>query len=229
MLLASTAPFYWYREDGTDLKHGTMFFVNTGKKVIAVTASHVYEGYTEDCSKNKITAQILGGNFEFNPKQRLIDRNKKIDIATFDITENELIEIKKCALSDNRKWPPNSPAKNQGAFAIGYPGKARVVDDKKRIIEWGYIHLLCVTKNITSENISLQLEPEYAEPYSDMPMQYDTRGISGAPLLILETDPIFYCRLGGVIYEANNEFGLIFARPANFINDDGCLNQELLT
>jgi len=226
-LRRSTAPLYWHTPSGDHFKNGTIFFVDTGTCLIGITAYHVYEGYISDTSKNKINSYVYEGAFEFNMKQRFISGSKEMDIATFSITKEELNKINKRPLDNKEIWPPNPPRENQGIFTIGYPGKERLVDHKNRKIEWGYIHILCVAKSVANKNITIQLEREYIEPYSTMPFQYDVAGISGAPVLVLENNPIFHHRLGGIIYEASIDFGLIFARPASVINVDGSISTNM--
>lgn len=207
-----------------NLKNGTIFFVDTGERLIGITAYHVYQQYLKDSSNNTVIAQIYR-DFEFNPEKRLIDGDEKLDVAIFDISKHELEKIGKRPLKCNQNiWPPVLPKKSQGVLVVGFPGKERIIVDKENfIIEWGYILLLLSIKELTNDKISLQIERDYCDETSDMPYKYDMGGISGAPLLVLETSNIISWQLGGIVYEANKEYELIFARPINFINDDGHL------
>lgn len=227
--LTSTAAFYWYPlNDESFIKQGTIFFVNTGKRLIAITNHHVYDAYIKDISNNQsIICQIGTSKYSgFKPKERLIDSYKYLDIATFDIVLKDLEELKKQPINGSQsKWPPTPPKRNQGIFSIGFPGQERLVDTKKGVIEWGYIYLLGIAETVNEQKISVQLKPEYRDKISTMPYHYNMQGISGSPLIVLEMQPVFSYRLGGIIYESNSDLGLIFASPINCINVDGSINR----
>ncbi|HAP48099.1 MAG TPA: hypothetical protein DCR30_12290, partial [Afipia sp.] len=81
------------REKPTPLEYrqGSMFFLDCGKGPFAVTAGHVFEQFVSDRASRRVRGVQIG-NVGFNPEERVIawGRDKKIDIATFRITPEEI-------------------------------------------------------------------------------------------------------------------------------------------
>ena len=79
-----TSAIFWISEaSNVKVGNGSIFFIDCGNGPFAVTADHVYEGYL----KSKKTDPFLRcqiGSVPFVPENRLIDRDKELDIATLD-------------------------------------------------------------------------------------------------------------------------------------------------
>ena len=88
--------------------------------------------------------------------------------------------------------------------------------------------VLCIVKNINEKDISIQLKPDF-EVSKTIPDKYDTAGISGAPLITLVQNKIFTWRLAGVIYEANVDLEIYFARQSKYISSDGNIVEQAVT
>lgn len=229
MAINSIAPLYWYdcRDKGDiKIKSGTIFFLDTGIRKFAVTAYHVYQAYFEALSDNlNIRCQIE--KILFQPDKHIIDYCSHLDIITFDIQYNEVQEIKKQFFTGHQSvWPPKPPDLEKGVFFSGYPGREKILLPYN-IISWGVVRAFCTAKSVNENNIAIQLDyKNIVENFTTMPRCYDLRGVSGAPLITLVQDHIVYWRLGGVIYEAKEDLGLIFARPANYILADGMIRKN---
>lgn len=84
-----------------------------------VTAGHVFEQFVEDRTGRRIRGCQIG-NVGFNPEERLIDwgHDKRIDIATFRITPEEIAEIgKSVVIGTDGAWPP--PPDENGVVYFG--------------------------------------------------------------------------------------------------------------
>src|SRR5713226_1491299 len=65
------------RRGDTQINNGSVFFLDCGEGVFAVTADHVYEAYLKrKQQESKIICQI--GNVPFAPENRLIDRDSNL-------------------------------------------------------------------------------------------------------------------------------------------------------
>jgi hypothetical protein len=75
-------------------RQGSMFFLDCGRGPFAVTAGHVFEQFVKDRAELRVRGRQIG-NIGFNPEERLIDwgRDRRIDLATFRITPEEIAEI----------------------------------------------------------------------------------------------------------------------------------------
>jgi hypothetical protein len=84
-------PLAWREYDNQGAiapRNGTAFFLNTGERVIGVTAHHVIAGYLEsDARKGPLTLTTNGVGIPLDINGSLIDSHSNIDIATFAITD----------------------------------------------------------------------------------------------------------------------------------------------
>ena len=92
-MLRVARPFFWHigaRNDGVP-KGASAFILRFERGYVAVTCNHVLEQY-EDALKADARMICQLGTCQVWPEKSLIDRNKKLDIATFEVSE-ESIEI----------------------------------------------------------------------------------------------------------------------------------------
>lgn len=213
---------------GIRVNNGSIFFLDLGSRLLAVTAAHVYHGYI---SAKYNTRHILCHieNIEFDPEQRLRGQRDGIDIVSFDFTYRELKQIGKQALVvDLASWPPPHPFSGQGAFLVGFPGAARQID--KNSISFG-LYSGFEMINCASE---LQITcPFQRDDWIDTvghglpPQGLDLGGISGGPLLIpIDNDGVWDFYVGGVISEAQTslDYETVVSVPAHFIAPDGTIH-----
>ena len=225
------APVFWEKqnkEGKIELCNGTMFFLDAGEGLFAVTARHVYQAYC--VAKNdfqETTCQL--GDLPFDPIERLLSLIEMDgdgpDIATFRIESKEVTRLGKTVLTGSQKaWPPNPPQQGKGVFFAGFPGRARIQTTAVDI-NFGVYHGLLTATSVSDRTISCQIDQDYLveTPWEDSaPVDYDTGGISGAPLLTLVDDNgVWSWRLAGVIYAGHNNLGIMKAAPADFILPSG--------
>jgi DNA invertase Pin-like site-specific DNA recombinase len=120
-----TTPFFWtLRNSNGDemLKGGSAFFIDTGERVFAVTASHVVEECLQDTKSRAFIQCMLGSGgrgtpVPFHLGDRLIDAHRGIDIATFWMKPEEVRQTAREVLQGYYYpgWPP--PEKVTGATA----------------------------------------------------------------------------------------------------------------
>ena len=225
------APVFWKernKEGQIRLRNGTMFFLDAGEGPFAVTARHVYKEYC--VAKNdfpETTCQL--GSLPFDPEERLISLIEPDwhgpDIATFRIEPKEVGRLGKTVLTGSQKaWPPPPPQQGKGVFFAGFPGQERVQTAADEI-NFGIFHGILTATSVSDRTISCQIDLDYLveTPWGNSaPVDYDTGGISGAPLLALVyQDAVYSWRLAGVIYTAQKDLGLMKAACADFILPGG--------
>jgi hypothetical protein len=86
--MARCVPFFWSTQEHGHpprlLHNGTICYVDTGQRQIGITNNHVYQQYIDDLANfPNVEAQFNGNTIR--PETRLIDRNKDLDLATFDV------------------------------------------------------------------------------------------------------------------------------------------------
>jgi hypothetical protein len=240
-----TAPLFWILrgERGETIKNGSVFFLDAGEGVFAVTASHVVEECFADSRSPSFVQCMIGGNGDTLPihlRDRIIDANHDLDIATFRVTEEEVRATRHTVLTGYQKaWPPPSPQRDRGIVYCGYPGTGREVL-APREISFGCVASNGIATSVNEDSISVQIEREHLFPLLGegmIPENYDFRGISGGPLIaIVQTSTIRSWMPAGVIIRGPNTsnnveeaipgFEVITARPIQFILPNGELDND---
>jgi hypothetical protein len=244
------APIYWgvnqYDANST-LNNGTCFAVKISGKIIGITADHVLygnkESYFSQKDKNPEMKLSICNLHIKDMESRIIDHDRGLDIATFNLTEDEVKQIGfrvyECAAE---KWPPPPPQKGKGIVFMGFPSEKRRVHNKKVVEFEGVTECLVVT-DIGIDHLDIQIRlkdlcPLYGEPIP--PLDRNLGGYSGAPVLVVSSDLGELWRPGGIISkmprgidpdgnevlyidENGEEFLCITARRVNVINADGYL------
>lgn len=220
------APFVWSARGKSGLHeilhNGTVTFVDTGSRLIAVTANHVYQQYLLD--KGSVEPSDFGcqfGGSSFEPEKRLISSDADIDIATFDFPE-VLVPHARVIPHAAANWPAPPALDRQVIIVGGFPGKLRSLE--VAVLEQPFQHFIGAITSASDRQIVLHLDyknlvwPEHdGEPINQV-----IGGMSGGPVFrIVEKEPIDRLELVGFIREGSQDFELIFAVPASVITFTG--------
>lgn len=227
-LIASHITFFAFGTKGpngeaVDLLNGTCFFLQTPSRLLLVTARHVVEAFRNAKERNQGTICQVG-NIPYDPVDRLIAQGTKADIATLDITVDELKRMGKLPIS---LWPPHPPdSDDQGILLAGFPAAATIEDDP-----WtrgfGIYASIGVAQRATEWQLSCSVEWEntYATNLCPLPPRnYDTSGMSGGPVLLMrKKGGLLTFPLAGVISEGRRQTDTIVAERADKILADGLI------
>ena len=222
-------PIFW-TDSRQVISNGTAFILNTGENVFVVSAAHVYEDYIRAKTEGTIyTCQLL--NIEFHLEERRISNNgsASMDIATFEISGDEIDSLGKCVLHGSQgSWPPVRPKEGEAVVVAGYPGIERL---EGKVLECSFgLHCFNTpASSISDRHFGCSFERKYWVDLfgNGLPGElYDLGGLSGAPVLALEksSENIVSWRLAGVVYEARASEVLgeiLFVHHAEYINSDG--------
>ncbi len=241
-----TAPFFWVLRgsDGiVSYKNGSVFFLDAGSGVFAVTANHVVQECMNDTKSSMFVQSVIGGHgrtVKVNIGDRIIDGNEKIDIATFRVTREE-IHCSGCTILTGiqSSWPPPLPEPEQSVTCCGFPGSGRkkLAPNELAFGRFGLgatvssVHERCISILVERENLRRVLGAK------DMPENYDFGGMSGGPVIaIAEMGGIRSWMPAGVIFQGPNSstdpsqsilgLEIIRARPIQFIMADGSLDLD---
>jgi len=142
------APFFWgvYRPGvAPAISNGTAFFLQCGASPFVVTAAHVYRTYCSE-KEREPTVVCQVGNMPFRLEERVIAVDKRLDVATFRIKEQEVKSIGRWIYRhDPAKWPPLPPEQGKGVFFAGYPGGYRGYRSDREIDFGIYAGILTAT------------------------------------------------------------------------------------
>jgi hypothetical protein len=97
------SPFFWVLRNGEGqeyAKNGTLFFMHTGRRLIAVTAAHVVQECLDDSRSPMFVQAMIGANggtcLPVDLGDRIIDRDRAMDIATLAVTAEEIDRLPRC-------------------------------------------------------------------------------------------------------------------------------------
>jgi hypothetical protein len=93
-MLRVACPFFWHigaRNNGVP-KGASAFILRFERGYVTVTCNRVLEQYADALEADARTICQLG-TCQVRPEETLIDRNQKLDIATFEVFEHQLKKI----------------------------------------------------------------------------------------------------------------------------------------
>lgn len=219
----STAPFWWFVDDTpsspAEIQHnGTVCFLKIGKRILGVTADHVYRGYIADLASRPVVCQI--GSVRYQPEKRVISRDVETDLVTFDVPEF-IVAAAGCSPHDVFQWPPPPLSEGELVIAGGFPGPLR--EGRLTVAEFPFITLASRVRQSGEDHASLQLELASSE-WGTAERLYagaDLGGMSGGPVFRHHGEGIERISLAGFVYEYGPSWEIMLARHAASIAPDG--------
>jgi len=223
LVRSHTCPFWWYddrAEVGSSILHnGTVTFVNTGSRVLGITANHVYEQYLKDKAQSPDT-RCQFGSITVEPERYVISAEPNLDIVTFDLPV-VLATATGVTTHNAGVWPPEELRTSDLVILGGYPGTRR--SERSGTADFDFVTFISRVSQCSHDHIAVYLNmPESHWPQGEsIGSGPDLGGASGGPVFRLRTDPIETIEFAGMIYESSQEFELIFARHASHVCSDG--------
>jgi hypothetical protein len=221
-------PLWWhgYASDGKYkiLRNGTASFVDTGVCRLGVTADHVLDQYLIDTKQDPtITCQL--GNTTASLRPRVIARDGRLDLATFAASEI-LVAASGVSFHAPREWPTPPVQAGELLLCGGYPGTLRL--EHEATADFPFQWFLGRTASSSTHNISLEVDfGNFHVPLGEVAALNRTLGgMSGGPLFRHIAGPIEHLEIVGVIYQHQESYGLLLARPIQSIMPDGTLAPE---
>jgi hypothetical protein len=142
-------PFPPYDLNRPELHNGSVFFMKGKNVSYGVTCAHCVDGYRKDYGIKPNIFLRIGDKIVFDFEERIIDYDKNLDLCTFRITKEDLLEIKK--ESTFLDWTPR-PTISEGASVaiIGFPAYI-VRPESENTLSLGS---LCIFELIRKGNLS---------------------------------------------------------------------------
>jgi hypothetical protein len=223
ILSRSCAPIYWHQRRGSSaeiLNSGTVTFVRTPKRLMAVTAARVIRCYekTHADATWPLQLQVMSAGLNL----QVIGISDELDLATLAIDDKLLSSIGK-EVEPLSTWPPRLPQEGRGILLAGYPAVDRL-QPKPMELSWGLFTALCIARSAIRDQITWVAERS-PDIKTDLPPNHRLGGISGGPLIGLfqSANLLTHHVLSGIISEAHQELEYVVARRADFICEDGSI------
>ncbi len=220
---SACAPFWWH--DNYRIQHnGTVCFLQTPKRLIAVTARHVFDKYRRaKIEQPEIRCQFGGTTTE--PEAHLIAESEYLDLATFDVSP-VVVAASGASSHAPLTWPTREVSVGEVLLYDGYPGSLRVEHEVTADLPFQWFAAAPIS--VTPENVKLHIDLEnFHQPLrgANIP-NVELGGISGGPVFRLVSAPIERLELVAFIYESQPSLSLIYARPSHYIAEDGRIDED---
>lgn len=228
---SACVPFWWHGLDNEGKYrihyNGTVCFLLTTKRLIAVTAWHVFGEYRKaKAEQPDIRCQFGGATTE--PETRLIAESEHLDLATFDVSE---VVAAASGASPHAPliWPTQEVSGGEALLYGGYPGSLRVED--KATADLPFQWFAGPPISVTPENIKFHIDLEnFHQPlHGANAPNVELGGMSGGPVFrLVLAPPIERLELVGFIYESQPSLSLVYARPSHYITEQGEIDENAL-
>jgi hypothetical protein len=221
------APVF-FRNETDERRNGSMTFVNTGTEILGITAGHVADRILECCDgKPGHGCQVGGAELDTG---RLIARHPRLDLATFQLSEQFLAIAGSYATSFS-SWPPSEPREGEKALIGGYPGVYRQENTVDNEIEVKFAHFGVSVSSVSDHRFYMVLNIASAEAltFERIPEQIDLGGISGGCVFrVVEEGFIAHVELMGILVGGSASFETTFAHTLTCMNEDGTFSANSL-
>ncbi len=215
---------------------GTCFVLRLDAGLIGITADHVVRAF-EDAVLQVHTTVCLLRTVLLDLPHAIIDRDADLDVATFRVTENQLIESRAIAIDCRSEWPPPTPDRGRELSMAGFPQELAGLSPWHNV-EFRAFASLCRVEDLTNRDIITTYEPQRdfrirsASEFPDLGANFS--GCSGGPVLMhLLRNGIhrwFAVALlvGGprAFSDVPREFDTYTLRRLNFIRPDGSIERQ---
>jgi hypothetical protein len=171
-------------------------------------------------------------NIAFDLSDHIIDRDTNLDIATFEVSEQELSQIGGNEIDCRALWPPSTPHVGDIISIMGFPELDRQAHPSHSATFQTYIGMT-VVDDINDREIITTYDPSRDHDLSDgmglPPLGKNLSGCSGGPVLLHRTKHgIYWWNVIGLIASGPgvssegemSHFNIIRLRRFHFIKED---------
>jgi hypothetical protein len=165
---------------------GSCFILRFDVGLIGITAEHVISAFEAEKEKRGAAIGCLLRTIPFDLTGAIIDRDAELDIATFSVTEDQLIKSEATEIDCRPEWPPPTPDKGRELSLAGFPDKLK--KESSRPIEFRAYASLPRVEDVTYRDIISTYEPQRDIRIRAAPELPDLganlSGCSGGPVLM---------------------------------------------
>ena len=225
-----TAPFYWYaperRGGSRTIGGGTVCFVDTGVRLLGLTAAHVHQACMTALERDPDLGCQIGGH-SFQPSKRLIDIDDDLDLATYELSKIQ-VNAAGADIHAPPTWPPRLTDDDELVVIGGWPWRSVVEQIGSSTHD--FVFFIGRSSGASERSLSMATFRSTSIPYGTRSLSPDLNmgGMSGGPMYVLKQDLIARLELVGILFEYNPSplMELMLARPLSRIAADGKLIRD---
>jgi hypothetical protein len=137
---------------------GTCFILRFDAGLIGITAEHVVTAFEAEKEKQGAAIGCLLRTVPFDLTGAIVDRDVELDIATFSVTEDQLIESEATEIDCRPEWPPPILEKGRELSLAGFPDGLK--KESSFPIEFRAYADLTRVEDVTYRDIIATCEPQ---------------------------------------------------------------------
>ncbi len=240
LMMKIARPFVWHDVAvpwPKKLRGGTCFILRFRSGPVLVTANHVIKAFEQDKNRGSKVEMLLRGIL-FDVESAAIDRDEELDLATFKITEQQIVESEAIAVDCQGAWPPPRPARGNALSFAGYPEVLKASYPHDRLQFNAFVHFprvedvseaYVVATYVQGRDVRIVAAPNIRDA------GVNWSGCSGGPVLLhLEVNGIWRWFPAGIIMEgpkkdtnpdAAQDMDIFRFKRIDFLNSDGSIRR----
>jgi hypothetical protein len=219
------------------LMGATCFILRFDAGLIGITATHVIEEF--EMARKRTDGLVC--NLRTAPldlSAAIIERDPELDITTFSVTEDQLIESEAIPIDCRSEWLPLEPDKGDALSFAGFPEKLQNLSAQPNIEFRAFVNQ-CFVEDVTARDVIVTYEPERDLRVRAAPefpgLGANLSGCSGGPVLMhVEHHGLHrWFPVGLIVAGAGDaptgtmaEFDIIRIRRINAVLQDGTINRS---
>jgi hypothetical protein len=224
------------------LAGASCFILRFESRLVGVTADHVVRAFEKAERQARELVGILRTS-RLDLSSVVIDRNPELDIATFEVSEEQLRESEALAVDCRGEWPPPAPERGQKVSFAGFP-EAFKRECSPTYSEFRLACSMAEIVDLSEDFILATYNPEVDSRILAAPgfaeVDANWSGCSGGPMLMyVEGEEHYHWYAAGIIVQgpgtglesaksppqgAMQGIDKFWFRRSNVIKEDGTLN-----
>lgn len=214
------------KQQPAQINNGTVSLADLGAGPIAITCQHVIAAFRERQANSPVIFQI--GGVELDPVAQLIDENKRLDLATIRLTQEQIDaitsegEIGSCVYKPV-EWPPAPLTEGEFVAFGGFPGELRTISSYDEIEFGSWSSGASRVCSVSEFQFVSTFEREYWLHSFGNKLHMGISalgGMSGGPALV---DRGLHWELVGIIYNYHENYDTMIFSSLRSLNIDGTI------
>lgn len=215
-----SAPFWWTNPITGRIEGGSICFVHTGSTLLGVTAAHVHDCYfSRRADRADLHCQI--GSHTFDPMARLIDIDRSLDVATYQLSEIQ-VNAARADIHYAPTWPPEID-RTDVHLVCGWI--SALAKDRGSSVTHSFLHFIAGLSSASEASLGIVTYTSTSTAWggSRLPAGTNMGGMSGGPLYRMSETGLSSLTLVGVVYEYQPSFEIVVGRPLSTVKADGSI------
>ncbi len=185
--------------------------VDTGRRVVGVSAAHIHRAWADAHESGGLACQI--GGHSFDPSNCLLDIDDDLDLATYAVSEIQVVAAR-AHVHTPSTWPPKlDESEPRVLMACGWPWALTVNRDHE--VDHFFLHFFSVRTDVTDRRLIVETDTSTSVAWSPMspPPGTNIGGMSGGSVYQVHARGLRVLTLVGVISEYSKRDEYLLATP----------------